>query len=86
MKFILSFFFFLFLFGYIFRLLAPYLMKWWIRKLQKKFTQQNGTYSQQQQRAKKEGQVSVEQSDNLKEKKVDKDVGDYVDYEDVKSH
>jgi hypothetical protein len=70
--------FFIFLIGYIFRLLSPYILKWYFKRIEKEFTNQQSN-STSQGKAKKEGQVSVNQAEQ-KKKKVDKNVGDYIDF------
>ncbi|MDR3286908.1 MAG: DUF4834 family protein [Prevotellaceae bacterium] len=68
--------------SYILRLLLPYLMRRFVQRVEKQFTEQfNNTAKQKQ--AKREGQVSINQTDK-KEKKVDKNVGDYIDFEEEK--
>ncbi len=76
---ILSFF----VLGYILRLLAPYILKWYVKRMQKRF----GFTGQGQQNNKREGEVSINKDtsvNNKKKKTVAKDVGDYVDFEEVK--
>ena len=70
--------FFIFFIGYIFRLLSPYILKWYFKRIEKEFTNQHSN-STSQRKAKKEGQVSVNQTEQ-KKKKVDKNVGDYIDF------
>lgn len=75
---ILSFF----VLGYLLRLLAPFILKWYLKRMQKRFG-----FTDQGQQYTKEGEVSVNNatSANKKKKKtVAKDVGDYVDFEEVK--
>jgi hypothetical protein len=54
-------------------------MRWAIRRMEKKITEQFNN-AKTQKRTKSEGRVSVNQTDK-KEKKVDKNVGDYIDFE-----
>ncbi len=75
---ILSFF----LLGYVLRWLAPYILKWYVRRMQKRF----GFTEQGQQNTTKEGEVSINKAtsaNNKKKKNVAKDVGDYIDFEEV---
>lgn len=72
-RFILIFFLIIFLLGYVFKLFARIFLK----RVQRKY---GGGQSQKQQRP--EGDVYVSKTVQ-KEKVVDKDVGDYVDYEEV---
>ncbi|MDR1983529.1 MAG: DUF4834 family protein [Prevotellaceae bacterium] len=79
MRTLLTILFFILLISYIFRLLSPYIMRWAIRRMEKKITEQFNN-AKTQKRTKSEGRVSVNQTDK-KEKKVDKNVGDYIDFE-----
>ncbi|MDR3227243.1 MAG: DUF4834 family protein [Prevotellaceae bacterium] len=82
MKIFFTILFFIFLISYILRLLLPYLMRRFVQRMEKQFTEQfNNTTKQKQ--TKREGQVSINQTDK-KEKKVDKNVGDYIDFEEEK--
>ncbi|HCX99478.1 MAG TPA: hypothetical protein DG754_04985 [Bacteroidales bacterium] len=72
-RFVFIFFLIIFLLGYVFRLFAGVFLK----RFQNKY---GGGQNQKQQRA--EGDVYVSKTAQ-KEKIVDKDVGDYVDYEEV---
>ena len=82
MKAFFTILFFIVLISYIFRLLAPYLMHLAVRRMEKKITEEfnkkNNTSSRK--RTKREGQVSINQTEKY-EKKVDKDIGDYIDFE-----
>ncbi|MDR0754707.1 MAG: DUF4834 family protein [Prevotellaceae bacterium] len=79
MKVFFTILFFIFLFSYIFRLLLPYMMRRVMKRMERKITEQfNGTANRKQ--TKREGQVIIKQTDK-KEKKVDKDIGDYIDFE-----
>ncbi|MDR2291999.1 MAG: hypothetical protein LBE11_00815 [Prevotellaceae bacterium] len=79
MKVFFAILFFIFLFSYIFRLLLPYLMRWFVKRMERKITEQfNNTAKRKQ--AKRESQVIIKQTDK-KEKKVDKNIGDYIDFE-----
>jgi hypothetical protein len=50
-----------------------------MKRMERKITEQfNGTANRKQ--TKREGQVIIKQTDK-KEKKVDKDIGDYIDFE-----
>lgn len=83
-------------------LIGRLLLKYWVRKKQREFSQQfgqnpnaGGFYKQytwgasrasgnDTQQKTKEGEVKIEQTASAKPKKVSKDVGDYVDYEEIK--
>ena len=67
--------------GYLLRLLAPFILKWYVRRMQKRFG-----FTEQSQH-KEEGEVSINLNSstrNKKKKTVAKDIGDYVDFEEVK--
>lgn len=71
---------------YLIRLAVPALLRWWIAKKQREFAgqfgtggQQSGSYSSTRRKA-REGEISVQQTVPSK-KKVSKDVGDYVEFE-----
>lgn len=71
--------------GLLLRWLAP----WLILKAAKKYgTQFGGAYSQyggsQQTNTKKEGEITVEKTAAQPEHKVDKSLGDYVEFEEEK--
>lgn len=60
--------------------IAPFLLKWWIRKKFGNFTDSSGSRAQQGNRVKEEDGTIV--SDNVKrDKLVDDSVGEYIDYE-----
>jgi hypothetical protein len=62
------------------RLLAPVLLKRFAKKMQDRFQQQ---YQNPQNPPQKEGKVTLEKTNTSKKTKSD-DVGDYVDFEEVK--
>ncbi|MDR2126754.1 MAG: DUF4834 family protein [Prevotellaceae bacterium] len=78
MKILFTILFFMVLFGYIFRLLLPYIMRWLMKRMGRKITEQFHNTTAKQ--TKREGQVIIKQTDK-KEKKVDKGIGDYIDFE-----
>lgn len=63
------------------RLFAPYLLKYLSKKAEKRFGGQFGGY-QQPQRPQKEGEVSIDKVPNINTSS-NKEVGEYVDYEEV---
>lgn len=69
--------------GYVLRLLAPFILKWYVKRMQKRFG-----YAEPKQRYNhKEGEVTINKAtsaNNKKKKTMAKDVGDYVDFEEVK--
>lgn len=90
---ILSFLFFLIVGLYLFGLISRLLLRSWIRSKQKEFEQGGGFYGRtyswgtgnrtREQEKRPEGEVTI-QVPNTEEKKVNKNIGDYVDYEEVK--
>lgn len=65
------------------RLFAPFLLKFVAKKAEQRFGEQFGQFQkQQQQRApKQEGEITIDKMP--KTKASNKDVGDYVDYEEI---
>lgn len=65
------------------RLFAPFLIKFVAKKAEQRFGNQfGGQYrNQQKESVKKEGEVTIDKMPNIKTS--NKDVGDYVDYEEV---
>lgn len=65
------------------RLFAPFLLKYAARKAEQRFGDQFGQFGkgQKQQPQKKEGEVTIDKIPNTKTS--NKDVGDYVDYEEI---
>ena len=65
------------------RLFAPFLMKYVAKKAEQRFGDQFGQFQgrQQQEKPKKDGEVSIDKMPNTKTSS--KDVGDYVDYEEI---
>ena len=77
---------------YLFGLLGRLFLNYWIRKKQREFAEGNGGFSRtytwgtgfgRSNRPKPEGDVTVQQTADAR-KKVNRNVGDYVDYEEVK--
>ncbi|MDR0659531.1 MAG: DUF4834 family protein [Prevotellaceae bacterium] len=69
--------------GYLLRLFAPFILKWYGKRMMKRF----GFTDQGQQNNKREGEVTINKTTSTggkKKKTVAKDVGDYVDFEEVK--
>ena len=65
--------------GYILRLLAPYILRWYGKRMMKRFG-----FTEEK---RKEGEVTINKTTSTSSKKkktVAKDVGDYVDFEEVK--
>ncbi len=64
------------------RLFTPFLMKYVAKKAEQRFGDQFGQFQgRQQEPPKKEGEVSIDKMPNIKTS--NKDVGDYVDYEEI---
>jgi hypothetical protein len=65
------------------RLFAPLLLKYIAKKAEQKFGDQFGQFQQKpsQQQQKKEGEVTIDKMPNTKSS--NKDVGEYVDYEEI---
>lgn len=63
------------------RLFAPFLIKYVAKKAEQRFGGQFGQFQGQNQKPKKEGEVSIDKMPNTKSS--NKTVGDYVDYEEV---
>ncbi|GAA3606710.1 DUF4834 family protein [Flavivirga amylovorans] len=65
------------------RLFAPFLVKYVAKKAEQRFGDQFGQFrnQQQQEKQKKEGEVTIDKMP--KTKTSNKNVGDYVDYEEI---
>ncbi|WP_345274467.1 DUF4834 family protein [Flaviramulus aquimarinus] len=65
------------------RLFSPFLIKFVAKKAEQRFGQQFGGFQgqQRQEKPKKEGEVTIDKIP--KAKTSNKDVGDYVDYEEI---
>lgn len=65
------------------RIFAPFLIKFAAKKAEQRFGEQFGQFGNQQRREppKKEGEVTIDKIPNTKAS--NKDVGDYVDYEEI---
>ena len=74
----------LFYFGFkiIARLLAPFLMRYVSKKAEQKFGQQFGQYQRPKEPIREEGEVIIDKTPQ-KNRSSNKDVGEYVDYEEV---
>ena len=70
-------------FKIIVRLLAPFLIKFVAKKAEQRFGRQYGqSQRQKNEPVKKEGEVSIDKVPNIKNS--NKDLGEYIDYEEVK--
>ncbi|WNH10207.1 DUF4834 family protein [Thalassobellus suaedae] len=65
------------------RIFAPFMLKYAAKKAEERFGGQFGQYKNQRQQetSKKEGDITIDKMPNIKTS--NKDVGDYVDYEEV---
>lgn len=65
------------------RLFTPFLIKYVSKKAEQRFGEQFGQFQKraQQEQPKQEGEVSIDKMPNRKDS--NKDVGDYVDYEEI---
>ncbi|RLD28609.1 MAG: DUF4834 domain-containing protein [Bacteroidetes bacterium] len=64
------------------RLFAPLLMRYVAKKAGKRFGQQFNQHQKQQQPKQKEGEISIDKAPK-QNKASNKDVGEYVDYEEI---
>ncbi|MDT0690534.1 DUF4834 family protein [Salegentibacter sp. F188] len=64
----------------LFRFLGPIILRYFMKKMGKKFQDQFNQY--QKPTAEKEGKVSIEKKPQ-KGRKSNKDVGEYIDYEEI---
>lgn len=63
------------------RILAPVLMRYVAKKAEKRYGQQFDQYQQPKKAKKKEGEISIDKMPQ--QKTSNKDVGEYVDYEEI---
>ena len=65
------------------RLLTPFIIKYVSKKAEQRFGKQFGQFQRRapQEKPKKEGEVTIDKMPNMKTS--NKDVGDYVDYEEI---
>jgi len=64
------------------RLLSPFLMRYVTKKAEQRFGQQFGKRQSPKEEIRKEGEISIDKMPNSA-KKSNKDVGEYVDYEEI---
>lgn len=64
------------------RIFAPLLMRYVAKKAEKQFGQQFNQYQKPKETKKKEGEISIDKMPN-QQKSSNKDVGEYVDYEEI---
>ena len=80
--------FFYYVFRFLARLLAPFLMRYAAKKIQDKFKDQMGQHMRgsgfgQQDNPKKEGEVYMRSKKSSQDKINSDSVGDYVDFEEI---
>ena len=64
------------------RLFAPLIMKFFVKKVEQKFGSQfDGFQNKQKTQTKKDGEVTIDKIPNTKNS--NKNVGDYIDYEEI---
>jgi len=63
------------------RYVAPLIIKYYFKKLQKNFSSQQQSYYKQN---KPEGEVTVDHIPETKKSRSDNNTGDYIDYEEIK--
>lgn len=78
----LTFIIVLFLFFWLIARFGPLLLGWWIKKKVSRFAEQNRRYTEKEENY-KEGETIINNSTS-QNKVVDKNVGEYVDYEETK--
>jgi len=64
------------------RLFAPFLVRYVAKKAEQKFGQQFGQYQRPQETKRKDGDVVIDKAPK-QNKTSNKDVGEYVDYEEI---
>ncbi len=75
----------LYLFFRIFALyLAPILMKYFIRRVQRRFYEQHPDSNPENRQQK--GKITIQRMKKENKNEIPPDLGDYVDYEEVKNH
>ncbi len=79
----LTFIIILFLFFWLVARFGPLLLAWWIKKKVGKFAKENRMYSQGDENY-REGETIINNSNTSQNKVVDRNVGEYVDYEETK--
>lgn len=77
MEFMLTLIFFLFVAGLLFSLLLPWLIRGWLKRVQRRFGMDGGAaFGNEPQNGAKERII--------KRKKIDPSEGDYIDFEEIK--
>lgn len=64
--------------------IAPQLLRLFIKRVQKKFYEQNPHINPEPQT--KQGKVTIHRSKDPKDNDIPKDLGEYIDYEEVKTN
>jgi hypothetical protein len=56
-----------------------------MKRISKRFEQQGESYNQRNNRGqRREGEITIEQNQKLQDKVIDKNIGDYIDFEEEK--
>tara|TARA_B110000459_G_scaffold83264_1_gene93549 strand:+ start:302 stop:568 length:267 start_codon:yes stop_codon:yes gene_type:complete len=81
LKFLFWFFFISYVFKFLFRILAPFLMSRFIKKTSQRFENQfNNNNSKKEE---EEGKVSIDKKKSSQSNKKSDNIGDYVDFEEI---
>jgi hypothetical protein len=64
--------------------LAPFLVKLFVRRMQKRFYEQNPNYKKKAES--KEGKVTIHRVNDTKDNEIPPDLGDYIDYEEINNN
>ena len=76
--------FFILLVFYLLRIIGTMALRGWINNKSREYQGYDRRRQQRQPRRPREGEVTVERDGRERQKKIAKDVGDYVDYEEIK--
>ncbi len=80
LKFIFWFFFISYVFKFLFRIFAPFLMSRFIKKTSQRFERQ---FNSNNSKKEEEGKVSIDKNKSSESKKKSDNIGDYVDFEEI---
>jgi hypothetical protein len=64
--------------------LVPVLIKWYLKRFQQKFYEQNPHLRREQEVHKKGGRVIIQEETKKADKSLPDDIGEYIDYEEIK--
>ena len=82
LKFLFWFFFISYVFKFLFRILAPFLMSRFIKKTSQRFENQFNTNNSKKEEE-EEGKVSIDKKKSSQSHKKSDNIGDYVDFEEI---